>query len=195
MHTSKLQRAAKIISDLGSPTIVATLFLIGQPLLHPEVSWSQAFLAATFVTLIPTLALIAMRYRGIVGDRHVTVRPQRIPVLIAAAVSIVLGIGLLMLVQASTVLFQEIGGIFLGLAVCFALTLFWKVSIHSAVATYVVLAATAAFPIGGPVVALLFSAIIGWSRVQIGHHTSSQVLGGQIVGCVIYFARVFLVGG
>ncbi len=175
--------------------MLATLFLIGQPLLHPQVSWGHALLAATFVTLIPTLVLIAMRQRGIVGDRHVTTRSQRAPILIIAGLSIAVGFVVLALVHADPLLFGEVGGILLGLVVCFGITVFWKVSIHGAVATYVALAATAAVPLFGPVAALLFSSFIGWSRVRIGHHTASQVMAGQVVGCAVYLVRsLFLLG-
>lgn len=132
-----------------------------------------------------------MRRKKLVSDMHVTERSQRAPVLLVAAVSMILGTILLLLANAELVLFQEIGGIFIGLAVCFAVTLCWKVSIHSAVATYVALAATSGIPIIGPVIALLFSAVIGWSRVQIRHHTPSQVLVGQIIGCGVYLIRIF----
>lgn len=191
MHTSKQAAVAKIISDLGSPIVTASLFLLAQPLLHPQIPWIQALVATVFVTLIPTTALILMRRRKLVGDMHVTERSQRAPVLVIAAISIASGALLLLLVNAELVLFQEIAGIFIGLAVCFAITLFWKVSIHSAVATYVALAATSGIPIIGPVIALLFSAVIGWSRVQIRHHTPSQVLVGQIIGCGVYLIRIF----
>lgn len=191
MQTNKGQTVGKIISDLGSPIVTATIFLLAQPLLHPQVSWFQALVATVFVTLIPTAGLIFMRRKKLVSDMHVTERSQRAPVLLVAAVSMILGTILLLLANAELVLFQEIGGIFIGLAVCFAVTLFWKVSIHSAVATYVALAATSGIPIIGPVIALLFSAVIGWSRVQIRHHTSSQVLVGQIIGCGVYLIRIF----
>ncbi|GAA4378147.1 hypothetical protein [Paeniglutamicibacter cryotolerans] len=194
MHTSKLHTTAKVISDIGSPTIVATLFLIGLPLIHPEISWAHAALATLFVTLIPTLALILMRHRGMVGDRHVTVRSQRGPIMAVAGLSIILGLVLLVLTSAEKQLFAEVGGIFLGLAVCSAITVFWKVSIHGAVATYVGLMATATIPLVGPVIALLFSSVIGWSRVQLGHHTPAQVLVGQAVGCAVYLAKVLLWG-
>lgn len=195
MHTSKQEAVAKIISDLGSPIVTASLFLLAQPLLHPQIPWIQALVATVFVTLIPTAALILMRRRKIVGDMHVTERSERAPVLVVAAISIVSGALLLLLVNAELVLFQEIAGIFIGLAVCFAITMFWKVSIHSAVATYVALAVTASIPVIGPVVALLFSAVIGWSRIKVLHHTASQVLGGQVIGCCIYLVRVFFLNG
>lgn len=113
--------------------------------------------------------------------------------MIVAGLSILGGFVALAAVQAAPALFLEVGGIMLGLIVCFAITMFWKVSIHCAVATYVGLAATATAPLVGPVAALLFSSLIGWSRVRISHHTPSQVLAGQIVGCAIYLARAILV--
>lgn len=195
MRKSNVQVVAHLLSDIGSPSVLATLFLVGQPLLHQEVPWGHAMLASMFVTIIPTMGLIVMRKRGAVSDRHVTQRAQRAPVMILAGLSILVGFAVLGLVHSPPVLFQEVAGVLLGLIVCFVITRVWKVSIHVAVGTYVALAATAPLPLVGPVVALALSSAIGWSRVRISHHTPSQVLAGQLVGCAVYLARVFFLLG
>lgn len=192
MHKSKLQAVAGLVSEVGSPSVVATLFLAALPLLHPGVSWTHAVLAATFVTVVPTLALVVMRKRGLVSDRHVTRRSQRLPIMVVAGLSIGLAFAVLALVHAKPALFQEVSGILLGLVVCLSITTVWKISIHSAVGTYVALAATAPMPVGGPALALGFSTVMGWSRVTLEHHTPGQVLAGQIVGAAVYLARTFV---
>lgn len=192
MPKSKLQAVARLVSEVGSPSVVATLFLAGLPLLHAGVSWTHAFLAATFVTVVPTLTLVIMRRRGLVSDRHVTRRSQRLPIMVVAGVSIGVAFAVLALVDADPVLFQEVAGILLGLVVCMAITMVWKISIHSAVGTYVALAATAPLAIGGPALAIGFSALTGWSRVTLKHHTPSQVLAGQTVGIAVYLVRTLV---
>lgn len=192
MPKSKLQAVARLVSEVGSPSVVATLFLAGLPLLHAGTSWTHAVLAAAFVTVVPTMALVIMRRRGLVSDRHVTRRSQRLPIMVVAGVSIGLAFVVLALVDAEPALFQEVVGILIGLAVCTVITTFWKISIHSAVGTYVVLAATAPMAIGGPALAIGFSALMGWSRVTLRHHTPSQVLAGQAVGIAVYLVRTLV---
>lgn len=71
-----------------------------------------------------------------------------------------------------------------GLAVALAVTAFWKISVHTAVAggtvSVLVLTYGSAVALTAPLVAL-----IGWSRVELRDHTPMQVLVGGIVGASV----------
>jgi membrane-associated phospholipid phosphatase len=64
------------------------------------------------------------------------------------------------------------------------ITLWWKISVHAAIAagaaTVLLLVFGLALLVVWPLVAL-----IAWSRVQVGDHTPAQVLAGIALGIVI----------
>ncbi len=174
----------RLISHALAPTILATALLALTPLRYPEVPWGQALLATIFTTLIPWAALIWARSRGKVTDVHVTRREQRWPLLLVALVSILVGLGLMLVRGAEPVMIREVLLILAGLLVTGAITLVWKISIHVAVATFVFLHAFASQPYG-PYLAVILIAITSWARVQLSHHTSSQVFAGAIIGALV----------
>ena len=150
----------------------------------PQVPWSQALLATTFTTLILWAVLGWARATGKVSTVHVTRREQRWPLLLVALVSILGGIGLLVLMHAEAVMVREVLLILSGLLITGTITLVWKISIHVAVASFVVLHAFAEQSYG-PYLAVMLVALTSWSRVQLTHHTSSQVFAGAIVGALV----------
>jgi membrane-associated phospholipid phosphatase len=74
------------------------------------------------------------------------------------------------------------GGV--GLAVALAITLVWKISIHTAVAAGAVVVLALVF---GPALLVLapLVALSGWARVEVGDHTPAQVLAGAAVGAAV----------
>ena len=188
-HTHTL---ARVVTEVFAPAVLVGGLLLLQPLLSPGVTWVQGMVAAVFAVGLPLGLILWMKRRGSVTDHHVGVREHRAPVLAASAVS--LGIGALALVQlqAPVALFGEIGGVFIGLVLCLAANLVWKLSVHAAVAVYVGLALLAPLPTFGAALAVLLASVVGWSRVTLGDHTPGQVLAGNAVGCVVYAATLLL---
>lgn len=184
--------AARQVTEIFSPAILVSVLLILQPLLTPGVTWPQALVSFAFVTGMPYVVLLWMKQRGKVTDHHVGVRQQRAPVFIMAGISMVIGAAMLLALDAPFRLFSEIGAIFLGLVVCLLANLVWKLSVHSAVATYVALALLAPLAPVGPALALVVAAVVGWSRILLKDHTPTQVLAGQVVGCAVYTVALAL---
>ena len=188
-HSSRLARA---VTEVSAPAVLVGVLLLLQPLLRPEVTWLQGIVAAAFTVGLPFCGILWLKRRGTVTDHHVGVRSQRAPILAASAVSLGLGALVLVLLDAPAVLFGEIGGVFIGLMLCMAANLVWKLSVHSAVAAYVGLALLAPVPVFGPALALLLASATGWSRIKLGDHTPSQVLAGHLAGCVAFAAALLL---
>lgn len=182
--TSISHQLARVLSHVLAPTILATALLLLTPLRFPSVPWSQALLATTFTTLIPWAVLGWARATGKVSNVHVTEREQRWPLLLVALVSILCGIGLMVLTHAQAMMIREVLLILAGLLITGAITLVWKISIHVAVASFVFLH-TFADQTYGPYLAVAMVALTSWSRVKISHHTSSQVFAGAIVGALV----------
>jgi len=184
--------AARIVTETTAPAVLVGILLLLQPLLSPGVTWVQGIVAAGFTVGLPFLMILWLKRRGAVTDHHVGVRSQRAPILAASAVSIGIGALALVLLDAPAVLFGEIGGVFIGLILCMAANLVWKLSVHSAVAAYVGLTLLAPLPVFGPALALMLASATGWSRVKLGDHTSTQVLAGHLAGCVAFAAALLL---
>jgi membrane-associated phospholipid phosphatase len=185
-------RAARIVTEATAPAVLVGILLLLQPVLSPGVTWLQGIVAAGFTVGLPFAGILWLKRRGAVTDHHVGKREQRAPILIASAASIGVGALLLILLGAPAALFGEIGGVFIGLVLCLAANLVWKLSVHSAVAAYVGLALLAPVPMVGSALGLLLASATGWSRVKLGDHTPTQVLAGHAAGCLAFTAALLL---
>ena len=141
-------------------------------------------LAVLFVTAGPMMALLYLSRRGRVSDHHVSDRSQRAPVLAGVLGCIAIGTWLLYLWGSPGSLYRMLLGLAVGLLVVMVVNLFWKLSIHAAVAAFFVLSICAIF---GPTLVwtAVVPAAVGWSRVQLEAHSMAQVVAGWGVGCVV----------
>lgn len=179
-----VDRLAHVISAVASPAVLVSLVLLTLPLRDPGASWLSALVAAAFTTGIPWGALLMMRARGKVSDLHVTRREQRWPILLLSVVSILLGLLLLSAWLHAGVAVREVALVLVGLLVTGAVTLFWKISLHAAVAAYCCLHVLAGTVLGAHL-ALAVVMAVAWARVQIRHHTLTQVTMGTLVGALV----------
>jgi membrane-associated phospholipid phosphatase len=71
-----------------------------------------------------------------------------------------------------------------GVACGWVITLWWKISVHAAIAAG---AATVLLLVFGPALLVVWPlvAVIAWCRVQVGDHTPAQVLAGATLGVVV----------
>ncbi len=187
----KIRRLALVASHVLTPVTLATLLLLSAPLRHDQVSWPEALIAAAFTTIIPWLVLVVAKMRGKVTDLHVTQRHQRHWLYALTAGSILGGLLLLWLLDAGGAIFREVLAILLGLLVVSVINLWWKVSVHLSVGTYVALQASDSIGSLMPVV-VAGIAILSWARIRSGQHTASQVCGGVLVGVAIHYASNLL---
>lgn len=183
-YSLHVDRLARIISHVAHPALVVTLLLVSLPLRVPGTPWLPTVIGALFTTGIPSLALFLMRYRGQVSNLHVTAREQRRPLLVVALVSILIGIALLLVINAPGVVLLDVGLVLAGLLITGAVTLMWKISIHAAVAAFAFLYAGADV-IAGAHLAVVATAAVGWARIRIDHHTPAQVMAGTAVGAIV----------
>ncbi|KQO00875.1 hypothetical protein ASF21_11275 [Arthrobacter sp. Leaf234] len=189
-----LYRAATIVSEVLAPAVLVSLFLVilafrfaGWPAGLPT-----ALVAVGFTTALPLAGVLALVRRGSITDHHVSDRRQRAPILGATLVSIALGLGLLLAIDAPWELISGVLCTVGGVVAVLLVNLAWKLSAHSAVAVFVVVGSMG-FAGGWIAVLLVVPLIIGWSRVTLGAHTAGQVLAGYVVGAVIGGAFVLAI--
>ncbi|MFE6101283.1 hypothetical protein ACFVQ4_15080 [Streptomyces laurentii] len=176
-------RLARVITDALAPAylVMGILLIVGW---HSTSSWSGlgwGLLAALFCGGIP-FAIILLGVRlGRWTDKHVKVRSQRAIPLSATMISVLLGVTLLVLFDAPREVFALVVAMIVGLAATMVVTVWWKVSVHTAVAGGV---AVILMQVYGLTLAPLTLAVaaIGWSRVALRDHTTAQTIAGAALG-------------
>lgn len=174
-----------------SPAVLVGAYLLLLPLRVPQATWLQAITAGVFVTGLPWLFLVWMKWRAHVTDLHVSQRHQRWPVFAFAAASQLVGFVAESMLHAPGPVFTAMGLVLAGLVICALVNLRWKLSVHTAVAAFIWLAVMAPYP-WGAAAALFLTLLVGWSRIEVRHHTPTQVLARTLVGCVLFLAGLVL---
>ncbi|MFD3663140.1 hypothetical protein ACFWVF_21510 [Streptomyces sp. NPDC058659] len=178
-------RFAWLISDGFEPR---NWMLALAPLLGWHADGTKGFgwglLAAVFTSVLPSVILRLGERRSYWSDRHVRQRQERLvagPVVLASVVS---GTGLLYGLEATRDVRALVAAMLAVLLVLMAITFFWKVSVHCAVAAGALAVLASLY---GPMVGLAapLVALIGWSRVRLRCHTTAQVAVGACVGAIV----------
>ncbi|MFF1902688.1 hypothetical protein [Kitasatospora sp. NPDC058218] len=188
---SPRERTARIVTETLAPAhlVIALLLLVGA---HSTEGWSGTgwgLLAALFCGVVP-LGIIALGVRrGTLTDKHIRIRRQRVVPMAASLLSVVAGVALLYALDAPAEVGALVVAMLAGLVSALAVTVWWQVSLHNAVAGGAAMILVLAF---GPVVLPLAAAApvaVGWSRLVLKAHTPAQVLAGTALGgiCALVF--------
>lgn len=178
-------RWAWLLSDGGEPRnwMLVLAPLVGR---HAEgwvgVGWGM--LAVLFTAVLPTLILGFGARRQYWGESHVRRREDRIVAAPGVMASVSTGTALLYGLDAPRAITALMAAMLAVLLALLAVTFFWKVSVHSAVASGAVAVLTTVFG-PGMLVLVPVVALIAWSRVRLRCHTVGQVLVGAFIGAAV----------
>jgi membrane-associated phospholipid phosphatase len=141
-------------------------------------------IAALFASVLPYALILRGVRQGRLSDKNISVREQRIRFGVVAITSILIGLAVLAALDAPAEMVAQQASIAVGVAYGWVITLWWKISVHAAIAAG---AATVLLLIFGPALLAVWPlvAVIAWSRVQVGDHTTAQVLAGVALGVVV----------
>ncbi|MFI5795970.1 phosphatase PAP2 family protein [Streptomyces sp. NPDC051677] len=176
-------RTARLITDALAPAnlVIAILLIIGWHSTSSVTGLGWGVLAALFCGGIPFAVIMLGVKRGHWTDKHVRVREQRAVPLLATMASVLIGISLLVALRAPREVFALVVAMLVGLIITMAVTIWWKVSVHTAVAGGVVVILLLAY--GAQVAPLVVGvAAVGWSRVMLRDHTPAQTVVGALLG-------------
>ncbi|MEU4932582.1 hypothetical protein AB0G54_39855 [Streptomyces yokosukanensis] len=178
-------RWAWLLSDGGEPRNWI-LFLA------PLVGWHDGgwagigwgVFAAVFTAVLPTLILGFGERRRYWGDRHVRRRQDRIVAAPGVMASVITGTALLYGLRAPVEVTALVTAMLAVLLALLVITFFWKVSVHSAVASGALTILATDF---GPWLLVLtpLVVLIGWSRIRLRCHTVGQVTVGVLIGAAV----------
>jgi membrane-associated phospholipid phosphatase len=180
-------RVARLVGEvLAPPPIIVALALIvawhSSPTPGLAVVWGG--IAAVSASVLPYAIILRGVRRGRLSDRNISLRGQRIRFGGVAITSILVGLAVLAAFDAPAEMVALLASIAVGVACGWVITLWWKISVHAAIAAG---AATVLLLIFGTALlgAWPLVAVIAWSRVQVGDHTPAQVLAGVALGVVV----------
>jgi membrane-associated phospholipid phosphatase len=180
-------RVARLVGELLSPPpILAVLALVvawdSSPTLAMAVLWGG--IAALSASVLPYALILRGVRRGRLSDKNISLREQRIGFGVVAIASILVGLAVLVAFDAPAEMVALVASIAVGVACGWVITLWWKISVHAAIAAG---AATVLLLVFGPALLVVWPlvAVIAWSRVQVGDHTTAQVLAGVALGVVV----------
>jgi membrane-associated phospholipid phosphatase len=180
-------RVARLVGELLSPPpILAVLALVvawdSSP--TPAMAMLWGGIATVSASVLPYALILRGVRRGRLTDRNISLREQRIRFGVVATASILTGLAVLAAFDAPAEMVALLASIAVGLACGWVITLWWKISVHAAIAggaaSVLLLVFGTALLVVWPLVA-----VIAWSRVQVGDHTPAQVLAGVALGVVV----------
>jgi membrane-associated phospholipid phosphatase len=186
-HNPLRLRVARLVGELLSPPpILVVLALVvawaSSPTPAMAVVWGA--IAAVFASVLPYALILRGVRRGQLSDTNISLREQRIRFGVVAITSILVGLAVLAALDAPAEMVALQASIAVGVACGWVITLWWKISVHAAIAAG---AATVLVLVFGPALLVVWPmvALIAWSRVQVGDHTPAQVLAGVALGIVV----------
>ena len=185
--TTVSYRVARGLTEIFAPAVLAAVLpiVIG---LHAgrtvPVGLAWGLLASVFSAVIPYGMIWYGVRRGRLSDRHIGVREQRTKPLALGLLSVLVGLALLGLLGAPRELVALVVALFVGGLVATVINHFWKLSVHASVAAGSMVVLVLAF---GPALlaTVVIVAAVGWSRVRLRDHTTSQVVAGTVIGTVV----------
>jgi hypothetical protein len=189
-------RAARLITELLAPIVLIVVLLLVVAI-HSTGSLVRGailgLVAAFFAGGLPYSVLILGIRRGRLGDRHLTRRKERPALMALGLASVTCGYFVMRRLQAPGELLALVLAMVAGVAVALAISLLWKISIHTAcvagsVCVLAILVHPAALAIAPLVVAT------AWARVTLGDHTVAQVIAGAAVGAATASSVLQIVG-
>lgn len=194
IHTPKTygEYIAYGISQLGSPPILGLFALI---LVIASLTWATAWpwfgVYLIGAMIAPLLFLIWQVRHGRVTDFDLQLREQRKGSLLVTIASFAIT-WLVMWIGHAPPLLTAMAGIgAVQWLLVFAITLRWKISVHTTSAAGITVLILRVFGIAA--VPLVISIpLIAWSRVKLRRHTLSQTIAGALLGSSIVVGAILV---
>lgn len=186
---------ARLVTTATSPTLLMAVLspLVGGLAVGTVAGVLWGLLGVVFIAAIPAGIVHAGVVTGRYTDHHLSRREQRAVPLTLAAISVVVGVVLLVVLDAPRVIVALQVAVLVVLLSATAITLAWKISFHVAVVAASAMALTLA---GGGwwVASWLAVPAAGWARLRLSAHTPAQVVAGGVLGGALTLV-VLLAGG
>lgn len=190
-RTVAVRKFARIISNVGSPPVVALIAVLVSVYAPPKTGLTWVSIAFILIAvLIPIIYVIQLVRSGKVTDFHLPSRHERAGPFLVTLIAGIVGWLLVLWIDSPRALKLVALINVIQTALLMLITTQWKISIHNTAITglaiiSIYLMGRAALP------SLLCIPLIGWSRVYLKRHSIEQVIAGTILGTVLVLATIF----
>ena len=190
-------RVARLVGEVLSPPpilVALALAVAWEASPTPAMAALWGGIVALSASLVPYALILRGVRRGRLSDRNISLREQRVRFGGVAIASLLAGLAVLAAFDAPAELVALLASIAVGVACGWVITLWWKISVHAAIAAGAATVLTLLFGAAG-LAAWPLVALIAWSRVQVGDHTPAQVLAGVALGVAVNATVLPLLAG
>lgn len=181
--TSRTTWARRVTDGVEPKNVIIAMLPLMGVIRYGWTGLGWAAFAALFAAVIPTMFIQRGIRKGTLEDRHVGHRQRRLTVIPFIMGSVATSFAVMLWLDAPADLTAMVLAMFASLVPILVITVWWKVSVHTAVAAGAVVCLGIAL---GPLWLLLapLVAAIGWSRVVLRDHTTAQTIVGAAVGAL-----------
>ena len=187
------KQIANLVSSILNPFLVSLVIILllsfestRSPL--DALKWSLILIAISIVPVYSVVVYFGRNDR--LGSCFINVRKQRTKIYLLAGICALVGCVILIYLGAPLILLATFVAGLSATVIFMGINLWWKISLHAAfIAASVILLVILYGSLGTVTVMLL--PLVGWARVELGHHSLAQVtigafLAALIVGVVFY---------
>ncbi len=187
------KQIANLVSSILSPLLVSLVIILllsfestRSPL--DALKWSLILIAISIVPVYSVVVYFSRNDR--LGSRFINVRKQRTKIYLLAGICALVGCVILIYLGAPLILLATFVAGLSATVIFMGINLWWKISLHAAFIAALVTLLVILYGSLGTVTVMLLP-LVGWARVELGHHSLAQVtigafLAALIVGVVFY---------
>ena len=181
---------ANTLSGVACPPVLAAVMMaLAASMDATAQAWRFAGLYIGLAIATPILYLVWLMRRGTVSDLDVRIRAERWRPLLAAQLGMAVALVIFLAAGASPLMIALAGGLLAYTSVAFGITMWWKISMHSAAAAAI--AALMVTQIGPHAYPLLAGIpLMAWARIRLKRHTLAQTIAGAALGTAALLVAV-----
>lgn len=184
------KRLARIISAAMNAPLIALLTFI--PLILSQMVTSPLpliVITTFFVAVLPLLSTYYLVRRGIIPDIYASDRTTRTEPFLWAMSSYLMGVTVLLYVDAPFVVTALMACYFVNAIVMLFISLYWKISIHAVGVTGPITALV--FQLGARMLPFFLLMLpLAWARIELKAHNKKQVAAGAIISSFLTWLQM-----
>ncbi len=190
------RRIARLISAIFNPffmsiTLVVMIGIRSSDTVSEGVKW--AVVGITLSTLPIFLIILYLVRKARLDSIFINVRRQRNRIYIYSAICTAAASIVLYLIGAPDALVATFLASLTATVIFLAVNLWWKISVHTAFAASAITVMVLMYGLLAAISAIILLAI-GWSRIELEHHTLLQVAAGALLSPIIVVAVFYYLG-
>jgi len=190
------KRLVKLASDIVNPfavSLVVIILLSIKSAASPSdvLKWSLISIA---LSILPVFVVVVYLVRNEkLEGIFIKARRQRNRIYLLATFCAVVSCVVLYYLGAPSILVAAFVSGLLAIVIFMGINLLWKISVHTAFVTASITILIILYGLVGAISAVLLP-IIGWSRIELGHHSLAQVVTGALLAALIVVVVFYLFG-